>query len=308
MHITDRIHDSRWGIFNHYLWGNKFEISGAASWDDCVKGIDVKRLAEDIRDSGAHFYFITLMQGFKYMIAPNRTFDEIGGTAPGDACASRDVIAELADELAKYNIDLYLYFTGDGPHKDEKAGPRFGCTEPAANGVTRDFVEKWAAVLEEYAVRYKDAVKGWWMDGCYDFFKYDDELLSIYHRAIKKGNPNAVAGYNNGVKPYYAKHFSGEEITCGEFNDFYVIPRERFIDREKNGGAQAFMLAPLGAAPDGIEWNAWGQKGSKHDGKYMRDFVSCANTNGGVVTIDVWVSPTGRLDPEQMRVLREIDR
>ena len=153
MHITDRIHDSRWGIFNHYLWGNKFEISGAASWDDCVKGIDVKRLAEDIRDSGAHFYFITLMQGFKYMIAPNRTFDEIGGTAPGDACASRDVIAELADELAKYNIDLYLYFTGDGPYKNEDVGCRFGFIEPREKGVTRDFVEQWAAVLEEYAVR-----------------------------------------------------------------------------------------------------------------------------------------------------------
>lgn len=303
MHITDRLHDSRWGIFNHYLWGNKFAESGAASWDDCVKGIDVKKLASDIHESGAHYYFITLMQGFKYMIAPNKTFDEIAGTKPGEACASRDVILELADELQKYGIDLYLYYTGDGPYKNEPEGKRFGFIEPRNVGVTKPFVEKWAAVLEEYAVRYGDAVKGWWMDGCYTgFLKYDDELLSIYHKAIKKGNPNAVVGYNDGVFPYYKKHFSTEEITCGEFNDFYVVPRQRFID-----GAQAFMLAPLGVSPTGNEWDEWGRRGAKHDGRYMHDFVSCVNANGGVVTIDVYVSPTGSLDPEQMKVLQKIN-
>ena len=44
-----------------------------------------------------------------------------------------------------------------------------------------EFIEKWASVLEEYAVRYGDKVKGWWIDGCYDYFGYtvfylDDEV------------------------------------------------------------------------------------------------------------------------------------
>ena len=155
--------------------------------------------------------------------------------------------------------------------------------------------EKWAAVLEEYAVRYGDAVKVWWIDGCYaDYLKYTDDLLALYADAIRKGNPRALVAMNDGVKPYYAKYYSGEDFTCGEFTDFYVIPRTRFID-----GAQAFLLAPLGIAKDN---DGWAHTGCKHDGAYMGDFVSLVNRTGGVVAVDV------KIHPEQFKVLRAIGR
>ena len=117
--------------------------------------------------------------------------------------------------LGKRGIDLYLYYTGDGPYKHKEIGGRFGFTEPRNVGVTRPFVEKWASVLEEYAVRYGENVKGWWIDGCYaGFLKYNDDLLALSANAIWKGNPKALVAMNNGVRPYFAKHYSGDDFTC----------------------------------------------------------------------------------------------
>ena len=43
-----------------------------------------------------------------------------------------------------------------------------------AEGFTIEFFEKFSKVLEEYAVRYGDKVKGWWIDSCYDYFNVTD--------------------------------------------------------------------------------------------------------------------------------------
>jgi len=295
---TARMHDAKWGVFNHFLSSG---CTNAAQWNARVDGLDVEKVAAQLESCGAKFYFFTLMQGRPFLCAPNATFDRIAGVKPGEACSRRDLPAELAMALGRRGIDLYLYYTGDGPWKDDVIGRRFGFVEPRTDGVGRQFVEKWAAVLEEYAVRYGESVKGWWIDGCYTYFKYSDDLLALYARAVRKGNPKALVAMNNGVKPYYAKYHSGDDFTCGEFNDFYVIPRSRFID-----GAQAFALIPLGAKRNG---NAgWGQIGCKRDAEYVSGFVSLVNKSGGVVAIDVKIHPDGSFEPDQLEVLKAVGR
>ena len=298
---TARLHDAKWGVFNHFLpWG----CETAADWNARVEGLDVEKIADQLEACGAGFYFFTMMQGSPFLCAPNATFDRIAGVKPGEACSRRDLPAEIAAALKPRGIDLYLYYTGDGPYKDEAIGGRFGFVEPRSVGVTRPFVEKWVAVLEEYSVRYGEDVKGWWIDGCYaDLFKYTDDLLALYAQAVWRGNPKALVAMNDGVKPYYAKHFSGDDFTCGEFNDFYVLPRSRFID-----GAQAFLLAPLGAYRNGTEWGSWAQGGCKRDAEYMAEFVALANRNGGVVAVETKINPDGSFEPDQLDVLKAIGR
>ena len=308
-HITDRLLQSKWGVFNHYLSGIQNDPrhpnnqgAGATSWDECVRALDAEKLARGLHDCGAHYYFITLMQGNETMIAPNRTFDEIAGTKPGEACSSRDLVLDIYNALKPYDIDLYLYYTGDGPYKNNTVGSRFGFTEPRDAGVTMPFVEKWSAVLEEYAVRYGDKVRGWWIDGCYrNDFRYNDTLMKPYYDAVKKGNPDAIVAFNDGVKPYYQKNYVNEDFVSGEFSDFFVIPRERFIE-----GAQAFLLAPLGIADNGVEWDAWGHPGVKRDSRYLRNFISCCNASGGVVTVDIALNRDGSFDPAQAETLAGI--
>ncbi|MBQ9545040.1 MAG: hypothetical protein IJV00_07930 [Clostridia bacterium] len=311
MHITDRLYNKKWGVFFHYLQNLQNnpanphnQGTGVLPWDECVNALDVHRLAETLNECGAGYCFITVMQGDPYLIAPNRTFDSIAGTLPGQACAKRDLIADLFEALSPYGIDLYLYYTGDGPYKDPDIGSKFGFTSPRSVGVTLPFVKKWSAVLEEYAVRYGKKVCGWWIDGCYrGYFRYTDELLEFYRGACKKGNPDALVAMNNGVFADFQKNCKDEDFVCGEFNDFTAVPPSRFID-----GAQAFVLAPLGVTKKGAkQYGAWGCYGCKRSGEYLKDYVSRVNAAGGVVTIDAALNRDGSLDPEQVEALKKID-
>ncbi len=299
----------RFGVFNHYLYGNPsdtaadFYSRGALDWNAAVDSVDAEDLARRLHETGAGYYFITVMQGSRFMLGPNAAYDAIAGTKPGEACSRRDLISELADALEKYDIALCLYFTGDGPHIDTEIGPRFGYADPRGQ-VTMDFVEKWASVLREYAMRYGDRIKAWWIDGCYaEAFGYTPQLLKPYYEACKAGNPDCLVAMNNGVFPEIRKYYPDEELTCGEFNDFEVIPQSRFID-----GAQTHILAPLGKGIEGNPWSRWRSKGARRDGAYMLDYVRRANAAGMPVTIDVYVDSHGNWDPEQYEVLKTIGR
>jgi hypothetical protein len=305
-HIADRLHDRKWGVFVHYLHmvqnnpaTEQNQNAGETDWSACVEELNVEAVAETLAEVGAGYSFFTLMQGRKYMAAPNATFDRITGCAPGEACSRRDVPLDLHKALSRHDIDLYLYFTGDGPYKDEPEGKAFGFTEPREAGVTLPFVRKWAAVIEEYAVRYGDKVHGWWIDGCYQYFKYTDDLLQHYVAACKKGNPNAVVALNNGVKEQVTVDFANEDFTCGEFNDFTAVPQSRFLD-----GVQTHILAPLGIAPTDAAWSGWCKPGCKQSPEYMLDYVRRVNDAGGVVTIDVAFYRDGSFDPAQVEVLK----
>ena len=304
------IMSGHYGVFNHFLDGmqnnsqNPISCGKTRSWNELVGQMDAEKIAAQLYDAGAAYYFITIMQGTKYMLAPNQTFDEIAGTKPGEACATRDFPMDLAKALSKYGIKLYLYYTGDGPWKDEVIGKRFGFTDPRED-VSEEFVKKWAAVLEEYAVRYGDLVNGWWIDGCYGpghtdiKFHYTDELLDYYYSAIKQGNPIAAVAFNNGVFPDVLKYYPHEDFTAGEFNFFDTYPKGKFTD-----GALSHVLAPLGISVDGTEWGSWGAVGCKHSREHMIEYVRRVTEMGGAVTIDVALFADSSFDPEQLQMLK----
>lgn len=312
----DKFYSRRWGVFFHYLYSTMgmHKEHDEYDWNEVVDSFDVETFASELHRMGAGYCFITLMQGSKHMLAPNRVYDEICGTKQGEACAKRDLVSDLYDALSKYNIDLCLYYTGDGPHRDSICGPKMGFYDmEKRDRVSERFVQNWAAVLEEYSVRYGDKVKAWWIDGCYDYFGYTDELLKPLHEAIKRGNPNAIVAFNNGellreevlsgqVEKKLKKWYCNEEFTAGEDVDFTYIPKERFAD-----GAQAHILAPFGA--DGVKhepdksWMWWYQKGARYDNAYMKDYVKKVNDAGGVVTLELYIYPDGTLDREQVDTL-----
>ena len=92
-----------------------------------------------------------------------------------------------------------------------------------------------------------------------------------------------------------------EELVCGEFNDFVVLPKSRFID-----GAQSHILAPLGVSKDGSEWGRWRRPGARRSGAYMLDYVRRANQAGMPVTVDIFVDHRGRWDEAQFEALKYV--
>ncbi len=294
----------RWGVFTHFLYGTPSGLvhdhGQNPDWNKRTELLDVEKVAYQLRQMGAQYYFITLMQGRKFMLAPNKTFDEIVGTLPGEACSKRDVVADLIRALKPYNIDLCLYYTGDGPYQDKEIGEKFGFIEPREL-VTKEFVTRWASVLKEYSLRYGDNIKAWWIDGCYDRWSYNDELLDLYRQAVKAGNPDTAVSFNNGVKPYLSK-WGPCDFTAGEFNDFTYFPKENEVP-----GLKTQILAPIGVRNDGrTEWGAWNCPGVKRDRTYLKDYIQKVNQAGGMVTIDIHINPDGSFDQDQAETLKGI--
>ena len=306
MHITDRIHSKKWGVFHHYLYNiqnnplfSNNQNAGKTDWQTCTQALDVRLLAKTLHEIGAGYYFITVMQGRKYMIAENAAYRAIVGDAIADDCLSqRDLIEELYQELSKYDIDLYLYFTGDGPYKDESIGKLFGFIEPRKN-ISMDFVKKWSEVLKEYSIRYGKKVKGWWLDGMYqEEFGYTPELMQPYYQAIKAGNPDAIVAFNNGVKSNLYRYFPEEEFTSGEQIDLSVIPEERFC-----AGAQAHILLPIGAEDRQIG-ATWAGGGLNFTKEVLADYAQKVISAGGVVSFDCKLNRDGSMDSQQIKALQ----
>lgn len=308
MHITDRLNSKKWGVFHHYLYNiqnnpdfTNNQNAGQTDWQSCTRGLNIKHLAKTLYEIGAGYYFITVMQGRKYMIAENQAYRNIIGDGAADECLSkRDLIEELYQELRQYDIDLYLYFTGDGPYKDEEFGRLFGFIEPRQN-VSAEFVQKWSDVLKEYALRYGAKVKGWWLDGMYqEEFGYTEELMQPYYLAIKEGNPDAVVSFNNGVRPDLYRHYSKEEFTSGEQVDLSVIPQSRFCN-----GAQTHILLPIGAEERGIG-ATWAGGGLNFTKEELCDYAENVISAGGVVSFDCKLNRDGTMDAQQIEALRYI--
>lgn len=307
---AERLAEKKWGVFNHYLYHEVCNPKrphnmgiGEIPWNDAVNKFDVERLAYNLHRMNVGYYFITLQQGTAHLLAPNSTFDKIAGSRPGEACAIRDLPMELSDALRKYDIDLCLYFTGDGAHKDPVAGDRFGFRGSPGGGqkVDEDFCTKWASVVGEYSERYGDRVTAWWLDGFYgEHFGYTNELRGIFYKAIKAGNPNTAVAFNDGVKNGFWKVYPDEEFVCGEFNDLLTVPYAKYIDKT----AQAHILAPLGYSDEMVDCGGWANPGLRHTKEYIRDFIRAVSRVGGAVTLDILVNIDGTFDPEQENALR----
>lgn len=292
---TDWFQKAGYGVFVHYLAGLQNNVDAIHSfgkqtpWDECVREFDTERFADAMKEAGAGYVVFTILQVSRFMIAPNETFDRITGYKPGEACATRDLIADLAASLGKRGIPLMLYYTGDGPRADEKAAPAFGWQTP----VTDEFVAKWSSVAAEYGRRYGDKVAGYWVDGCYPWIGYDDAKLEVFARALKEGNPNRIVAFNRGVDPVVMSYTPHEDFTCGEQNRFLDMPAQRWLD-----GEQWHILSYLGSG--------WAQPGSQYTKREIAEYVFDVNQRGGVVSIDVLLFRDGSLDRSQLELLKAV--
>lgn len=309
MHKTDRMYEKRWGVFVHYLHGHMnnpecYQSMGKeTSWTECVGDFNCELFAKQLADVGAGYLILTIMQQTKYMIAPNSTYDKIAGFKPGEACSEIDLVERMYDALSKYDIDLFLYYTGDGPVTDENTVKAFGAYALDLK-LNDEFVQKWADVAREYSLRYGDKVKGWWHDGCW--INYTDERLHVFSEAFRAGNPDAVVASNmygciDGYSVLINNVRSGaryDDYTAGEIVHLGDVPYAPFI-----GHTRWHILSFLGVPPDKVAHNGWGKAGTRYTPGWMLDYVRKIHDLGGVITLDIGVYRDGRIVPEQLEVL-----
>lgn len=302
---TDWFCRAGFGVFVHYLNelqnnANTIQSLGrSTTWDECVREFDTERFATAVAETGAGYVIFTTHQRTRFLIAPNATFDRVTGYRPGEACATRDLVEDLYQALHKRNIPLMLYWTGTGPSSDAKANAAMGWQTP----IPEAWIEKWAAVTEEYALRYGEKVAGWWVDGCYakhGNLGYNDTKLAPLARALKAGNPKRIIALNPGVElSAYSIH---DDYTAGEQNAFLERPESRWLD-----GKQWHVLSYLGPErSDNYLSAGWCEPGVKYGKLELADYVRAVHRKGGVVSIDVLLYRDGGLDRSQLEVLKAI--
>jgi hypothetical protein len=315
---TDWFFAAKRGVFTHYLDGlqsrngRNAQGNASTSWSDTVDAFDAEAYAASAAATGARYAVITMMQGSKSMLGPNSVYDKLTGYKPGEACSRRDLVLDIHAALEKRGLHLLLYWTGDGPHSDHQASAGMGmplCPGKLKGGVDcrHDvpllFTQRWASVLEEYAVRYGDKVKGWWVDGCYEYFNYTETKLHPYYLAVKKGNPAAMIALNRGVSHPIGNnnasttHYSRwEDFTCGESDDFSDVPSSRSVQVDGGGTAQWHSLGYIG---DG--WAASGT--SRYNADELRNYSQLVAAGGGVLTVDLQLLRNGSMNADQVALI-----
>lgn len=316
MSNTDWFYERGYGIFVHHMESivndsNRINSMGkSTSWDECLRDFDYELFASQVAETGAGYVIITIMQGSKYMLAPNETYNRITGYQPGEACPTFDFIEELYEALHKRDIDLMLYYTGNGPHLDEIAGNAFGHRDRGP--VSQEFLDDWTAVLREYSMRYGTKIKGWWMDGFSAWRGYNNtdglDKLKMYVDACKAGNPDAIVAFNHygvinewgGQRKWVAPGTRVCDYTAGEMIYFEDIPVQPFIHGTK---CRWHILSHIAKSPDQMAYNGWAKPGSNYSPEYLADYYGKVHEHGGVMSIDVCVFRDGHIDAEQLEVI-----
>lgn len=281
-----------YGVFMHFLPDNPASLSR-------VRDFDVNALANQLHEIGARYFVITLGQNSGYFNAPNATYDRITGYTAGERCSTRDLPMDLYKALRARGIRLMLYLPCQTPNGDRQAQAAFGLPQGQQDQpLDTAFAQKWATVIQEWSDRYGSRVSGWWFDGGYEHIHFNDAIADVYTKAVKHGNPHAIATYNPGVR--VIRWTRTEDYTAGELNDpFDQIPATGAVD-----GSQWHALTFMGSH--------WGGRDTRFPSNQWAGWVQRVIHAGGAVTLDVgpnWdpaAGPIGSISAEQMTQLRAI--
>lgn len=281
------------GAFAHYLLGKSTFARN--------NEFDVAAFVTQIADMKPDWFCLTLGQNSGYMCSPNATYERICGYEPGSRCSKRDIPAELIAALKPLGVKVMLYLPCQPPNADRHAAEAFGFAPGAEGARSHDrainavAARRWGEVIEEWSRRYGKDVVGWWFDGGYRHIRFNDEIAAIYAAAVKRGNPDAVVAFNEGVKSPMRRWTLAGDYLAGEVNEPF---------RETCGGRWS----------DDRQWqlltfagSSWGRRDCRFTDAQWIDWMRPILKNGGAVTIDLAIDcPTGRLDPAQVAQLKRV--
>ena len=191
-------HQAKYGLFFHFLaFGDRSQEKGRGDsegnwtserWNRIVDEVDVEAAAEQAKELGAGYVFISLGQNHKYACGPNPVIDALWGFQPAQYNARRDLPMELGRALAKRGIALMLYIASDNQHK-----------LPQPDGWTDSVrFENWTKVAQWYSDHYGTLCKGWWVDGMRNAVailgdkKWKQNYPERFVLALRHGNPAAI--------------------------------------------------------------------------------------------------------------------
>lgn len=303
---------ARWGVFCHYLADRAGARTAgpmtAEAWNRRVDAFDVAALARQLARVGAPYLGFTLGQNSGFYCAPNAAYDELVGESPS-RLSRRDLIADLAAELAPRGIRLLVYLPAHAPVLHRTAVERLGCTpdwdasafglrpgmyvsQPGVDARLTAFQTRWERIVREWAERWGTAVAGWWIDGCFCadrmYRAAEGPNFATLAAALRAGNPDAIVAFNPGVRVPVVRHSEHEDYTAGEIADALPLePPGECVDGWVGGTSQYHVLTYLG--------QTWGTGAPRFEPAFAAATTRLVNAQGGALTWDVPISAQGSI-------------
>lgn len=307
---------AKWGLFMHFLSAppstSVAGVQNADEWNRKVDSFNTDKLAEQLAESGAGYFYITIGQCSGYYCSPNESYERITGTGK---CSKRDLVNDLYESLAKYDIPLLVYLPSHAPSGDIPAFKALKCIppwnysqwSPPDMDKLRQYEEKderlsvfqcnWEAIISEWSMRWGRKIKGWWFDGGYYYeslYKHEDEPnFQSFAAAARSGNPDSLFTLNSGVIYPPLTIDSEEDYTAGEINDVWRLPALGKYDKQALYHVLSFM-GPY-----------WGKGPSRFSSEEMTKYTRQITDYGGAFTWDVPFNPDGSLDRHTLDILKE---
>jgi hypothetical protein len=315
---------AKYGIFMHYQYrillgfsiatNPKFPetaLMTAAQWNQFVDGFDVKGFAQQMAEGKVGWVIFCIDDHyFAWPCAPNQAFSDYTGYAPGEKCARRDLILDLAEALNARGVKLICYFAGlNGYMKDPKvfAGLSDGTPRGEYNNNKPSSAEsrkRRLDVLREYCDRYQGKIAGWWFDGM-ELGSYSEPPndWGTIGSIVRQANPSGVIAFSYGSNEQASIRKGIDDYTGGDTWSKQDLKRLTPNRLPAQGG-----ILWHGKIYCGNVYHGQGDANQFSDQELI-DWINTCNSQGGVCTLDWPFDPkTGLLKDFGFAQLKRIAR
>lgn len=284
---TDWFVRAGYGFFNHWTSQVPPLRGKIKPYAQAVEEFDVSKYVNMVAETGAGYLIFTANHAEPTFPAPLKIWEQYH---PGWT-TERDLIAEIADGLAKHNIRLMVYLASE-----ILGGVR------ASGGVTQLIsTPEYQAALEEIVTgvgeRYGEKIAGYWFDhASWSKENFPDLSFNRLWHAVKAGNSARIVAYNFWQFPIMT-----------EWQDYWADegainrpPRNRYMTIGPAKGLQYHDSVPIDGAYIHLKPNS-PMEGPIYTDAQLIGFVKACIASQGVVSLGAGISQDLHMSDAIMR-------
>jgi hypothetical protein len=295
--------DAKYGLMFTWTAASFPRTGPQKSYADATRDFDVNAFADMVANTGAGYIVFATSWSTYYFPAPIKSWERV---APGHT-TQRDLIAELADALAKRHIKLMLYYHAG----DSKDG---WWTSTYVRSMDRAaYFKEWEDQIREIGLRYGDKLTGWWFDDGVTFYYPLQAPWKEMTEAAKAGYPGRVVGYNSWILP---KGTDLQDYACGEGDFTDRLTAENDIELPVGGsgiflsGPQKGLQATFTLTNEGGDWGHIAKDtpvaAPRYTNAQMIDYIRKAISRKDVPVINLEVYQDGSASPQAIDEFKAI--
>lgn len=210
------LRDTGYGVGFHWTTRTYPHEGRLKLFQKAVENFDVRRFVDQVLETGAGHVLFTGAHIGNHFAAPHPVIDDI---LPGRTC-ERDLLMDIAQELAKHGIKFILYYNSATYDHDERWRTAVGACRPDPT----EFFENYENILRWIGEHYGELITAYWIDGGYKLAALKPTPWKQLYDATKAGNPRRLVSWASGVQRhlFFTEH---QDYWSGEVTDLRFRPR-----------------------------------------------------------------------------------